>query len=343
MNEQSERESGWYTVLIYYEDLDALLKHCISPLLTQHRLLERSFYIERHYAGGSHLRLHLQKHADTDFSTVALIRDAVCSFIEAYPSMASDSYDPIVARQLLINEREVFTEDDLVYRVNQVEVRSDVAGNQALPSMDSRDLLRCFHRDSLPLVLAILHSNRSKMEEALRLFFFYALYIGGNLPRGAVAFKSHYTGFVALKPKPELNARINASFLANQQKLDTIMTEVSEIYGSRHFEGVPTLALWHKLLQDNEAKVRSALDKGKQLTFHHRSLTETERIQEELRSRPGLMDSNPFLDVLWNDARFMASFAHDPQLIVPRVLLNLLYTFLTVLGLRVIDSMSLCC
>lgn len=328
-------------IYAYTSSTDGLILQAIAPWMLQHHPHLTRCYWERHYAGGSHLRIHIagpDAHADH-------LRKELCELLRKHlsnsPSEPDTRYDPSVIRRLLEMEEEAYDPDDLTYRVNIVEVRKKLRTQHPFASDAAALLLEQFLHETTPLAIRILQSSHPLLETAVQLYFLEAFVAGGDVPNGSVSFKSHWHGLAAFTSKPQLNDRILDEYERNKSRLHELLAQV--VAWTSTCSAVDGIFWeWVHILQRFEALAQELLLAGTQLTFQLSSAEQAITAREKVEAREGVYEAHPFLATLWKDERFLASFQFEPSLLVPRVLTNLLYSFIAGLGLRFVDKMALC-
>jgi len=331
----------WRNYHIYYTNLDKLIIECVHPLLLRRDSELENCFWERHYAGGPHLRVRLKgDDPGVDEVGAELIRETR-QFLASHPSTPIDNYSPEAVKKLLSWEDEGVEDEDLVYRLDEILERPYQRVEHRLASDEAAALLEDFLHDSMPLTIAILKSERPKMVEVLRLYFLEALFVSGNLPGGCVSFKSHWEGLAAFfASRHGLNERIKENYLKKRDTIIELMLEVKGAYDSGSIEKDPILRHWHDLMQRNRARTKAILDSGQHVTKQATNLEEARWSKQYMEERK--LEHNPFLNTLWSDERFMASIQYEYSMLWPRVLTNLLYSLAAVVGLKLIDKMTLC-
>jgi Lantibiotic biosynthesis dehydratase C-term len=333
--------SEWLSYHLYYGDIDTLILECVNPFLERSRpRLERCFW-ERHFAGGPHLRVRLRgSPAETRVLGDELAREAG-RFITDRPSADLVTYSEANAAALMRKEGEEPDPAALRYRNNVVEEHGYQPPRHVFASDDALALAEDFRHDSMPLAARVLASQRPKNEHLLRLFFLQALDVcRGDLPGGCVSCKSHWEGFAASFPSPQVVERIRANQHRNRDAILTTMHEVTERYEQGTLDQDPVLAGWSELLERYRTRTRADLAAGKQITDQPETPEEARQVREKMFAH--FHTDNAFARTFWADDRFIASFGAESRWMVPRVLTNLLYQFVATVGIGPIDRMALC-
>lgn len=332
--------SQWRNWHIYYTDVDELIKCCLAPVLKGYRNDLETYFWERHYAGGPHLRLRIRGRGEALDRISSHLVDEVESYMASRPSLPISHYSEEGSAKLLAMEDDDSEGSDLSYRVNKILSRPYGRLKHRLASTEAAVLLEDFLHDAIPLSLAVLNSRRPKLEEGLRLCLLEALLVNGSLPVGCLSFKSHWEGLAAFYCNERLLDRILTRYTEQRQRIFGLITEVK----TRHEQGTvnedPVLRLWQDLIAQYSERTKAALRTGTPITVQPGSTDEVRAMRESIGREA--IERSPFLQVLWRDERFLASFEGEESLLYPRVLINLLYSLLSLIGLRFIDKTALC-
>ena len=334
-----EKLMEWRNYHIYYTNIDRLLLDCIGPFLRSLDGLLDLYFWERHFAGGPHVRVRLHG-ALADLEIIAgEFSSLVENYLALFPADAISNYSSDDARQMMEMEGETYEPGDLVYQVNVIRecpyhrLKSGFVGEAGLR------LLHEFLHDSNALTETILKHPAAKRDHLLRFYFLNALFPHGDLVRGSVSFKSHWSGFAASLSNRAVIDRIKKSFDDQSDAIVTAMLEVQEAYISGNLSGHPILRKWLVLLQRYDTRARAVLRTGEQIGS---TLTpEQVRAYREYLEQHAL-EQNDFMRVLLEDDRFVAAFRDRGALAQPRILTNLLYKIIPALGLTALDKMALC-
>lgn len=330
----------WRNYHIYYTDVDRLITECVYPLLSRRDDSLETCFFERHYAGGAHLRVRLRGEAGAvEDAGAELVREAE-RFIAAHPSEPVENYSPQFAAKLLELEDEPAEPDDLVYRVNEVRSRPYQRLQHRLASDEAASLLADFLHDCMPLAVDIIRAERPKQEQLLRLYFLEARSATGDVRHGCVSFKSHWEGLAMNFSSPALNERIKANYAQQRELIRGLLLEVMAHCDQDTLDSDPVLGPWHELLTRYERRAQAILAQGTHLTFQYSTVDNVRQAREYVEAH--MWEESPFLRTLYQDERFMASIQHETDFLLPRVLTNLLYSLLALVGLGMIDKMALC-
>lgn len=330
----------WRNYHIYYTDLDRLIIDCVNPVLERHaEHLENCFW-ERHYAGGPHLRVRLHGSA-IDVSKMAseLVVEAT-SYMTRFPSAPQANYSAELAKKMIEMENEPSDLADLVFRVNEIHERPYQRLNHRLVSDEAAHLLEDFLHDSMPVVAVILRAPAPKLEQMLRLYFVDALFGSEDLPHGCVSFKSHWEGLAMNFSNLRLNERIESNYAQNRERIRELMLGVKEHFENSTIEKDPVLKGWVDILVPYGERARTVLESGQHVTPQYGTIDNVRLAKQDLEER--MWQNSNFLHTLYGDERFLALVQYEPNFLAPRVLTNLLYRLVALVGLNVIDKMALC-
>ena len=237
-------------------------------------------------------------------------------------------------------EEEPSNPSDLVYHVNEIHERPYQRLNHRLVSDEAARLLEDFLHDSMPIVVAILKAPLPKLEQMLRLYFVDALLDSKDLPHGCVSFKSHWEGLAMKFSNPRLNERIQSNYAQKQERIRELMLSVKEHFDNKTVESDPVLKGWVDILRRYGERTKAVLESGQHITPQYGTIDNVRLAKQDLKEH--MWQDSVFLDTLYGDERFLALVQYEPNFLVPRVLTNLLYRLIALLGLNVIDKMALC-
>lgn len=330
----------WRNYHIYYGDLDRLIVECVHPVFMRDaQSLEKCFW-ERHYAGGSHLRVRLYGTSDVINTVGSELTAEATSYMARLPSSPRTSYTPEFAAKMAEMEDELAQPEDFVYRVNEILERPYQRLNHRLASDEAATLLEDFLNDCMPLAMAILQTPLPVLEQMLRLYFAEALFVSGDLPRGCVSFKSHWEGLAMNFSNRQLNERIESNYARVHDRIHELMLNVKEHYDQNTFNDDPILQGWFELLKRYRERTRAVLESGKHITFQYDTIDKVRQARQRFEEH--MWQDSSFLRTLYDDERFLALVQYEPAFLRPRVLTNLLYKLVTLVGLNMIDKMALC-
>ena len=331
--------SVWKNYHLYCTDVQALLKSILPFLRHTQPRLERCFF-ERHYAGGPHLRVRFcGEPAAVADAEKALLELAKAHF-SGHPSTPLSRYSADQVRLLMETEGEDIDPQDLSYHVDEVVSRPYERLQHRLASDAALHLLEDFLQDSMPLVAAILSSDRPLRVEVLRLYFAHALLITGEVPRGCVSYKSHWEGFSSLLSQRALVARVKESFLRDRDAIIRLMLDVQAEYQRRGFSEDPVLGAWERLTIAYRRKTEQILASGQHVTVQASSVEEVRNAKAKVLEK--MVVESRFVHTLFGDERFLALIRFQPRFLWPRVMTNLLYQTVSAAGLPMIEKMSMC-
>ena len=332
--------SEWRNWHIYYTELDRFIRSCLAPVLDRYSTGLETYFFERHYAGGAHLRVRVRGTSQVlDQFSPGLVRE-VENYIASYPSLPVTNYSERGSVKLLAMEEDDAEGSDLTYHVNEILSRPYGRLEHRLASNEAAALLEQFLHDAIPLCMAVLNSNRPKLDEGLRLCLLEALLVSGSLSAGCLSFKSHWEGLATFYCSEQLVTRILARYAEQRLRIFHLIAEVKTHYENETICEDQVLDLWRALINQYSARVKAILRAGTPITVQPKSTDEVRAMRASIGENA--IDKNPFLRVLWGDERFLASFQCEENLLYPRVLTNLLYNLLSLIGLRFIDKTALC-
>ncbi len=333
--------SEWRSYHLHYSDVDRLILDCVHPFLQrwEDRLERRSW--ERHYAGGPHLRVRLRGPAAEVGKAGEELAAWAGDFLTRHPSPDQAGYSEQRVAQLLKWEG---TPDepgtDLRYRNNAIEEHPYPGASEVYVSSEAACLMEDFRHDVLPLATRLLGSARPRREALLRIYFLHALEVGGELPGGSVSFKSHWEGFASCFKSPEVIERVRSAYEANRDHIGGLLAEVAGLHAGGLIEDDADLGEWRRLLTLYGHRAERTIRAGVHLTRQAADPEEASRLRRQAADF-SLRESD-FVSALWADDVFLASIQYEPSFLVPRVLVNLLYTLVVAVGLKSLDKFALC-
>jgi Lantibiotic biosynthesis dehydratase C-term len=330
----------WHNYHVYYSDLNRLILDCVHPLLESYKEQLDMWFWERHYAGGPHLRVRMRGKEEDLNRASRDVEDQIKRYLICNPSRPILTYSPAHAKLMLAIEEEEIGAEDLAYHVNQIKPYPYQRLQHHLASDDAADLLEHFLHDSMPMVLLILKSHRPVKEELMRLYFAHAVLVTGEMPRGCVAYKSHWEGFAAFMPVRQVVSRIQEQYLRSRERVDDLMQEVLDHYREKRMDRDPILGAWQALASEYKARTLAILSQEHQVTRQPTSVEEVRGARG--RVMEAMVEDSPFVRALFRDERFMASIQFHQDFLWPRVLTNFLYQVVSAAGLPMLEKMSLC-
>jgi hypothetical protein len=340
--DNSVEEQTWENLHLYYSDVDRLILECVNPILRRRREELEHLFWERHFAGGSHLRVRLHGEADRVRQIAEEIEKHANAFMAANPSAPAVNYSPERVRKLLEMEDEYVESEDLSYRVNCIERHPYERLQHRLASDEAAAMVADFCTDAAPLVIAMMKSHRPRLEEMLRLYFLEVLFLTGKLPSEAcVSFKSHWTGFAAFNNR-QLVSRIESTYAQAYDTITSLMLEVEERFESDALQDDEILGLWWTLLKRYCDRARATVSRGGRITFQLANVEQVRQAKQRTLQNEDALREYPFLRALWGDERVMASFQYSAPHLVGRIVTNLMYLLVGMAGLTPIEKMTLC-
>lgn len=331
----------WRSYHIHTSEVDRLIVGCVHPFFEEWEgRLERRFW-ERHYTGGPHLRVRLRGPAAVLAAAGDELAARARAFLAEHPSPDLAHYSEAhVARLLEWEETPAGAGEDLRYRNNVIEEHPYPPAADVYVSREAARLVEDFRHDMMPLAVRLPAGPRPLREALLRLYFLQALEAAGDLAAGSVSYKSHWEGFASTFPSQVVLERIRATYSTHREHFQALLREVAGLFAGGRIGEDPELAAWQELLRRYESRAREVLGAGIHITQQPTTPEEAVRMRRQAESLR-LRDSE-FVRTMWGDETFVASLQHEPRFLVPRVLTNLLYTFLAASGLKTIDKFTLC-
>jgi hypothetical protein len=263
----------------------------------------------------------------------------VRGYLKQWPSDPVGHYSRSAAKQMLEMEKEPYELADLNYQVNSISQKTYHRVESPLLEGLGLQLLHEFLCESNRFAEAILRQRTRKLEYLLRLYFMNELYPDGDAIRGALSFKSHWSGFAAGFPCRMVIERIRATFEAQKEWIMSVLEEVHKDYVHGIALADPITTKWLSLLARYDRKATTLLRSG--VRFANTMTFDQVRSYRDFLKTNG-HERNEFMDLLLEDERFVPAFDHDEGLARRRVLTNLLYMIIPAIGLTVIHKMAGC-
>jgi hypothetical protein len=331
----------WRAVHVHTSEVNRLILDCVHPFLEAWEpRLDKRFW-ERHYAGGPHLRIRLHGPAAEVEKAGAELATRAGAFLARHPSPALESYsEPQAARLMEWEETPAGPGTDLRYRNNAVERHPYPPPTDVYVSREAALLMEDFRHDALLLATRLLASARPKREALLRIYFLHALEVGGELPAGSVSFKSHWEGFASSFKVQEVIDRVRSAYLENREPVGRLLADVADLHAAGRIGEDPDLAEWRRLVAIYDHRAHQAILAGAHLT--RQASNPEEGARQRRRAESFSLRESEFLGALRADDRFLASIQYEPSFLVPRTLVNLLYSLVAAVGLKPIDKFALC-
>ncbi len=329
--------STWTSYALYTSNVDALLTDFVDPLVNRLEPELDTYFWVRHYAGGAHVRLHLQGDAALLEALRPEIEAEARAYFAANPSPDNTRYNPDAASLMVEREGDDPEEYDFTYRNDQVVPVTYHRYKDKYASKDAVHMMEDFYHAIHPLVIDVLKSGRDRHTELLRMYFLHALVISGDYGQGSVSFKSHWEGF-ALTAPAEVVSAIEAAYQHNKA---TIREMVHAVYNWYKGDRDPADHLLYRWGSIEKRFVKQAylmaLDDRHLVSYPDYDAWKYVRgvLDEEER------DSR-FLETMFENSRFMESMRYNPLFTVARVGVNLLYLLVSSLGLHTYDKFTLC-
>lgn len=332
--------TSWNSLHVYYTNINELILSCIEPFFNLQKWPGMQYFWERHYAGGAHLRLRFTASPECILQLdKALIRH-VQTFLQTRPSIPVRTYSADKCREMLVLDGEDPSLDDYRYRVNEIcQVPYQRFTNTVL-SYSTVAIIEDFLQDARSLAVWTISQPGSVRLNVLRLYFWTALFLCDDLPCGSVSYKSHWSGFAASCRNRALIDRIRLSYGDRTQQLAKIMCQVQVCHGETAFTPSYLLAQWQSLLEKYSQRVSVEISKGMELTPRMKSAADVRKGREWI-ARNVVEESN-FLNLLYDSDDNLILLGQNHGATAARVLTNLLYIFVPLAGLNLLDKMCLC-
>jgi hypothetical protein len=331
----------WRSYHVHYSDVDRLIVDCAHPFLErwEGRLARRSW--ERHYAGGPQLRIRLCGPTSEVAAAGRELSAWVEEFLSRNPSPDLAGYsEERAARLLEWEETPALAGADLRYRNNVLEEHAYPPAADVYTSREAAALMEDFRHDVLPLATRMLMDTRPRREALLRLYFLQALEVAGELAGGSVSYKSHWEGFASCFKSLDVIERVKATYQTNRDHIQTLLDEVAGLHAGGHIAEDRDLAEWQRLLTLYGRRANRILKTRAHITRQAADPADAARMRRQAESH--FLRKSEFVSAFWANDVFLASLQHEPAFLVPRILINLLYTLVVGTGLKPIDKFALC-
>jgi hypothetical protein len=262
------------------------------------------------------------------------------TFLQARPSIPVRTYSADKCREMLVLDGEDRSSDDYRYRVNEICRVPYQRFTNGVPSYATVAIIEDFLQDVRSLtVWTILQPDAVRLN-VLRLYFWTALFLCEDLPRGSVSYKSHWSGFAASCRNRALIDRIRLSYVDRTQQLAKIMCEVRMCHGKTTSAPSYLLAQWQSLLEKYSQRVNAEISNGMELTPRMKSVADVRKGREWVARN--VIEECDFLNLLYDSDDNLVLLGQNHGATVARVLTNLLYIFVPLVGLNYLDKMCLC-
>lgn len=339
-------EGCWLAYHVFHTDVERVIGEVIAPWRVAAVAVERRYW-ERHYAGGRHVRVRLRGQPASLAEAGLALERAVAAFLAASPGAIDPGYSPARAAQLLARERGQVDATDLTYRTNVCERHAYAGPETTYPSPEARELAITFRHDVMPVAEAVLAAPVPRLELALALYAVQAqVACGDDLREGFVSAKSHWEGFAAAFPAEVAVERVRETYARHRDGARRVIESVecwtrdgaAEVVAP--LGGAALLGAWRALLTTYATRVTALLAEGVRLTDQPSTPAHAREVRAQVHRR--MSRDSAFIQTLWADERFMASVQFEPAFLVPRMLVNLFYMLLPLVGLNPIDKMAVC-
>ncbi|MEM9293600.1 MAG: lantibiotic dehydratase C-terminal domain-containing protein [Acidobacteriota bacterium] len=330
----------WQAFHVHYSQLDQLILDFVTPFFELHGgALERCFW-ERHYAGGRNLRIRLGGEPES----LRRIGDALVieaqAYLDAHPSPDQEGYSEETAAQLLQREGLDPAKEDLTYRNNQVVEGRYPIHQEVFASPQAAQIVDDFRHDVMPLVTSILRDSGSRWRTVLQLYFVHSIAAAGEIKAGSVSWKSHWEGFAAGHPSVQVVERIRQDYKERREEILGILQETLDLEAKDELGDHPLVGQWWHLMRSYRQRVHREVASGVKFTGEHQDDDAAREAGEA--AIQGMRRDSEFVRTMWSSERFLTAMKHESSFQVPRVLVNLFYSVLPMLGIRPIDKMVLC-
>ncbi|MEM9293597.1 MAG: hypothetical protein AAGD01_18095 [Acidobacteriota bacterium] len=230
--------------------------------------------------------------------------------------------------------------EDLAYRNNQIIEGEYPIHREVFESDHAAELVDDFRHDVMPLVTAILRNPACRWRSVLQLYFVHPIASAGELKAGSVSWKSHWEGFAAGVSSKEIVERIRHDYEVKRPQILEILQEIVDLEARQELPRHPQLGPWWQLIRGYRERVHRELAAGIRFTYQPQ---DEEEARESGKSAIGRMErDSEFVRTMWSSERFLTAMQHEPSFLAPRVMVNLFYSVLPMLGIRPIDKMTFC-
>lgn len=331
--------TGWNNLHVYYTNINELVLSCIEPFFKLQKWPGVRYFWERHYAGGTHLRLRFTASPECISQLENALVRHVQTFLQARPSAPVPAYSADKCREMLLLDGEDSSSADR-YRVNEIRRVPYQRATQAAPSYATVAMIEDFLQDARSLAAWMIAEPDSVRLKILQLYFWTALFLCDDLPRGSVSYKSHWSGFAVSCRNRALIDRIRLSYGDHAQQLGQIMCQVRERHGKAASAPPYPLAQWQSLLEKYSWRVSVEISHGTELTPRMKSAADVRKGREWVARNA--VEESDFLNLLYDNDENLVLLGQNRGTTEARVLTNLLYIFVPLAGLNFLDKMCLC-
>lgn len=327
----------WLNYHVYTTDVEALLLTVVREKLNEHASHLEQFFFERHYAGGPHLRLRVRPRPSHHDAVNRSLTSALTAFVESHPSDPDPSYSPDRARHNLQQEGEDPDRYDLTQRTNVVETPPYEGFQAKVANSESARLLEDFYQDIAPLIFDVLEHDDRPLLHLLRLGFLLSCVASSEHTRGVIGFKSHWSTYAMELPDPIVSA-IKERCDAERDGLIAMMKYVEDWYASDARADDAILTRWNDVMH---AYMQRAIDLRAEGVHVFEPIT-PERFEARRQKLLANDDTPEFMKELYRTPDYMMSQNNDAGFTAGRLLINLLYLVIPLLGLRPVDKCMMC-
>lgn len=337
----------WTSCCIYYyeKNKDDLFLDCLRPLADELRQGPvRCLYLERHWRGGPHVRLHLEAGSEEDLGSARrIVLARVEAFLQANPSRRVLSDLEVRKRHERLAQFEMEEGPYQPLRPDNSIAFTEYRPNMAL--LRSRAGVRFqqdFGRCALPLVFQIMEASRGDASKrnliAMRLLLAYAQRLGG-LERGFLYCRSYFEKFLATAaPDPDsMRRKCRALYESRRSLLLRVVQASASPPASCTAEG-SVVANWEKLCSRFAEKARGLLQSGRQLAW---SPDDAQRLIEESGWADAFQyNETEYMRRLYANRGLRSRF-NDADYRTHTTLVNLLYKLLHTVGITAAEKIFL--
>lgn len=327
-------------IYIYYRWPSQMLLDVIDPLLRRATsFLSRAFW-ELHNLGGSHVRVHLVgEPAEVESATRSLF-ECARQYFALHPSEPDPRYSVKHARAAWLRETGIaLPEEAYAYRVDEVCQGSYWKMKEQFASTEALKLLEEFLQLRMPLAASLLlHNEDARKGRLLRMYWLPATMGFETMAQGCVSYRSHWEGFASRSHRRPAVNRIHEAYQRNRSRLADECRYVQSVCDGS--ESDAELRQWETILNHVTRRALIEIANGKRLTFQAESAAQV--LHAKSRMPAEIFTTSKFIVRLYEDERFLASWGHEPRLIIPRIRTNLLYSMVRDLNFSLFDRYTLC-
>lgn len=356
LKHQSEQEESshnhnpsWRTFKVFYfdPDKDSLLLDGIVPAVKalQQSDIISSYYCQRHWLHGPHLRVNVHfTSPSAQVSGGALLKTDVQRYLSAYPSTTELHEDQYLKRYTAIAAMEIVDEPLMPLSSNNScqwgdhQMRTVMYG-----TAPGAKLCRLFLTDAQPLINQLLERSRSQPNKKLfsmaRLMMAFAASFD-NITEAALSFRSHAEGYFYSVPNSEvLRQRFDAAYQTHASGLQSVLEGI--LTGNEKDTPVKE---WAELLKHYQTVMFKAIQDGiLRLPTRDEFAALKARLPQTTKSALKLEPRiSPYHISVLDPNSELSRKLRQPETQVRALLVNLMYSKLTLVGIRPLERMFLC-